>query len=221
MRTSEDINEIATALSKAQGEVKNPSFNRVNPHFKSKYADLGEVLSVVRPALSKYGISIMQMTDVTDTGIVLHTRLTHSSGQWIEGVYPVSPMGTHQQMGAALTYAKRQALSAIVGVAGEDDTDGEDTKDIDTKGVKPKVQAKPAPTTQPVNKLNPEQSTEMFDIMVKELTGCTSKQHLQTWAANWRDVKPQLIDEHIASITDLWAKTQTNVNATANGGDVA
>ena len=124
MRTSEQTNEIAEALASAQGEVRNPSYNRVNPHFKSKYADLGEVLSVVRPALSKYGIALMQMTDVTDTGIVLHTRLTHSSGQWIEGVYPVSPMGTHQQMGAALTYAKRQALSAIVGVAGEDDTDG-------------------------------------------------------------------------------------------------
>jgi hypothetical protein len=215
MRTSEQVNEIAEALASAQGEVKNPSFNRVNPHFKSKYADLGEVLSVVRPALSKYGIALMQMTDVTDTGIVLHTRLTHSSGQWIEGVYPVSPMGTHQQMGAALTYAKRQALSAIVGVAGEDDTDGEDTKDIDTKGVKPKANAKPAPANQTVNKLSPKDSTEMFDIMVKELGQCASKQDLQTWAANWRDVKPQLLDEHQWGITDLWNKTQAEINKAA------
>jgi hypothetical protein len=221
MRTSEQINEIAEALASAQGEVRNPSYNRVNPHFKSKYADLGEVLSVVRPALSKYGIALMQMTDVTDTGIVLHTRLTHSSGQWIEGVYPVSPMGTHQQMGAALTYAKRQALSAIVGVAGEDDTDGEDTKDIDTKGVKPKVSAKPVPANQAVNKLNPKDSTEMLDIMVKELGQCASKQDLQTWAVNWRDVKPQLIDEHQWKITDLWNKTQAEINAAANGSGAA
>jgi len=219
MRTSDQIDLIAAALAKAQGEVKNPSFNRVNPHFKSKYADLGEVLGAVRPALSKNGISIMQMTDVTETGIVLHTRLTHESGQWIEGVYPVSPMGTHQQMGAALTYAKRQALSAIVGVAGEDDTDGEDTKDVDTKGVKPKAQPKPA--NQPVNKLSPKESTEMFDIMVKELGQCASKQDLQTWASNWRDVKPQLIDEHQWGIIDLWNKTQAQVNAAANGGGAA
>ena len=217
MNTSENIDLIAAALAKAQGEVKNPSFNRVNPHFKSKYADLGEVLSAVRPALSKNGISIMQMTDVTDTGIVLHTRLTHSSGQWIEGVYPVSPMGTHQQMGAALTYAKRQALSAIVGVAGEDDTDGEDTKDIDTKGVKPKA----APPKKEVVKLSELDSRKMLNAMAGELEDCKTKNDLQNWATKWRDIKIQLTSEDIAAITDLWTATQTQVNAAANGGGAA
>ena len=217
MNTSENIDLIAAALAKAQGEVKNPSFNRVNPHFKSKYADLGEVLSAVRPALSKNGISIMQMTDVTETGIVLHTRLTHSSGQWIEGVYPVSPMGTHQQMGAALTYAKRQALSAIVGVAGEDDTDGEDTKDIDTKGVKPKA----APPKKEVVKLSELDSRKMLNAMAGELEDCKTKNDLQNWATKWRDIKIQLTSEDIAAITDLWTATQTQVNAAANGGGAA
>lgn len=217
MRTSDQIDLIAAALAKAQGEVKNPSFNRVNPHFKSKYADLGEVLSAVRPALSKNGISIMQMTDVTDTGIVLHTRLTHSSGQWIEGVYPVSPMGTHQQMGAALTYAKRQALSAIVGVAGEDDTDGEDTKDIDTKGVKPKA----ASPKKEVVKLSELDSRKMLNAMAGELEDCKTKNDLQNWATKWRDIKIQLTSEDIAAITDLWTATQTQVNAAANGGGAA
>jgi hypothetical protein len=217
MRTSDQIDLIAAALAKAQGEVKNPSFNRVNPHFKSKYADLGEVLGVVRPALSKNGISIMQMTDVTDTGIVLHTRLTHESGQWIEGVYPVSPMGTHQQMGASLTYAKRQALSAIVGVAGEDDTDGEDTKDVDTKGVKPKA----APPKKEMVKLSGEDSAKMLHQMADELENCKTKQDLQAWATKWRDIKIQLTSEHIAAITDLWTHTQNQVNAAANGGGAA
>jgi hypothetical protein len=217
MRTSEAINEIAAALAKAQAEVKNPSFNRVNPHFKSKYADLGEVLSAVRPALSKHGISIMQMTDVTDTGIVLHTRLTHSGGQWIEGVYPVSPMGTHQQMGAALTYAERQALSAIVGVAGEDDTDGEDTKDVDTKGVKPKA---PVPT-KVITMLSSADSEVALENMAKELEDCKTKQNLQAWATKWRDIKQTLTTEHAKVITDLWTHTQTQVNAAANGGGAA
>jgi len=210
MRTSEDINEIATALSKAQSEVKNPSFNRVNPHFKSKYADLGEVLSVVRPSLSKYGISIMQLTDVTDTGIVLHTRLTHSSGQWIEGVYPVSPMGTHQQMGAALTYAKRQALSAIVGVAGEDDTDGEDTKDINTAGVTKKA-ANKAPQV-----LNPEKSAAAVADMMADLMTVDSKIGLQRWAATWRDVKSTLIPADSGVITEAFYKTQAEINDAVN-----
>ena len=214
MKTSEETGLIAGALSKAQGEVKNPSFNRVNPHFKSKYADLGEVLSVVRPALSKHGIALMQITDVTDTGVVLHTRLTHSSGQWIEGVYPVSQLGTHQQMGAALTYAKRQALSAMVGVAGEDDTDGEDTKDVDTKGVKPKA----APPKKEVVKLSELDSRKMLNVMAGELDDCKTKNDLQNWATKWRDIKIQLTSEDIAAITDLWTETQTQVNAAAGGG---
>lgn len=210
MRTSEQIEEIAGALAKAQAEVKNPSFNRVNPHFKSKYADLGEVLSVVRPALSKHGIAIMQMTDVTDTGIVLHTRLTHTSGQWIEGVYPVSPMGTHQQMGAALTYAKRQALSAIVGVAGEDDTDGEDTKDIDTKGVKPKS-APPKVTTLPA-----AESEKKFNEMKQELDECKSNEELMAWTEKWRPVTSQLTPSHNASIKEWWKAIQLKINKAAD-----
>lgn len=217
MRTSEQIEEIAAALAKAQAEVKNPSFNRVNPHFKSKYADLGEVLSVVRPALSKHGIAIMQMTDVTDTGIVLHTRLTHTSGQWIEGVYPVSQLGTHQQMGAALTYAKRQALSAIVGVAGEDDTDGEDTKDVSTTGVKPKETAQKKQLT--VFTLT--ESQEMFVKMSDELELCKTKQDLQAWASKWRDTKAKLVPTHMEEITAYWNETQSAVNAAANGGGAA
>ena len=210
MRTSEQIEEIAGALAKAQAEVKNPSFNRINPHFKSKYADLGEVLSAVRPALSKHGIAIMQMTDVTDTGIVLHTRLTHTSGQWIEGVYPVSPMGTHQQMGAALTYAKRQALSAIVGVAGEDDTDGEDTKDIDTKGVKPKS-APPKIAT-----LSAIESEKKFNEMKQELDECKSNEELMDWTEKWRPVTSQLTPSHNASIKEWWKSIQLKINKAAD-----
>jgi len=205
------------AMALAFGEIEGATKSANNPHFKSKYADLGEVLSAVRPALSKHGISIMQMTDVTDTGIVLHTRLTHSGGQWIEGVYPVSPMGTHQQMGAALTYAKRQALSAIVGVAGEDDTDGEDTKDVDTKGVKPKA---PAPT-KVITMLSFADSEVALESMAKELEDCKTKQSLQAWATKWRDIKQTLTTEHAKVITDLWTVTQNTVNAAANGGSAA
>jgi hypothetical protein len=212
MRTSDQINEVATALSKAQSEVKNPSFNRVNPHFKSKYADLGEVLSVVRPSLSKYGIALMQMTDFTENGIVLHTRLTHSSGQWIESTYPVSNLGTHQAMGAALTYAKRQALSAIVGVAGEDDTDGEDAKES-VEGVKP--QAK-----KPVNKapqaLPPEKSAAALADMLADLMPVDSKIGLQRWAATWRDVKATLTPADSGVVTEAFYKVQAEINDAVN-----
>lgn len=210
MNTSENINEIASALAKAQSEVKNPSFNRVNPHFKSKYADLGEVLGVVRPALSKYGIALMQMTDFGDNGIVLHTRLTHSSGQWIESTYPVSNLGTHQAMGAALTYAKRQALSAIVGVAGEDDTDGEDAKES-TAGVKPQAKKPVKPAS-----LSSEKSTEALDSMMADLVTVDTKIGLQQWASKWRDVKATLTPDDSNVITEAFYKVQAEINDAAN-----
>ena len=132
MNTSESINEIAAALAKAQAKIRNPAKNKVNPHFKSKYADLADGLDVIRPALSEQGIAFIQPTEVVDDGVILRTRLIHSSGQWIESTYPVSKMTQHQQMGAALTYAKRQSLFALVGVCGDDDLDGEDIKDVPT-----------------------------------------------------------------------------------------
>jgi len=116
-----------------------------------------------------------------------------------------------------LTYAKRQALSAIVGVAGEDDTDGEDTKDIDTKGVKPKA----ATPKKEVVKLSEGESRKMLDAMSEELENCKTKQDLQAWATKWRDVKPQLIDEHQWGITDLWTFAQNQVNAAVSGSNAA
>lgn len=212
MNTSETINEIAAALAKAQSEVKNPSFNRVNPHFKSKYADLGEVLGVVRPALSKYGIALMQMTDFGDNGIVLHTRLTHSSGQWIESTYPVSNLGTHQAMGAALTYAKRQALSAIVGVAGEDDTDGEDAKET-TAGVRPQTKK---PASKAPQALPAAESAAALADMMADLITVDSKIGLQQWASKWREVKATLTPTDSGVITEAFYKVQAEINDAVN-----
>lgn len=63
MQMSENINELATALAKAQGEMKNAGKTSDNPFFKSKYADLAEILNAVREPLSKYGLSISQLYD--------------------------------------------------------------------------------------------------------------------------------------------------------------
>lgn len=124
MNTSDQINELAAALAKAQGEIQNPAKNRVNPHFKSKYADIADGLDVIRPTLSKFGIAFVQATELQDDVVILRTRMIHTSGQWIESTYPVGRFVKHQELGASLTYAKRQALFCIVGVAGDDDDDG-------------------------------------------------------------------------------------------------
>lgn len=149
MKTSEQINELAAALAKAQATIKNPSKDKKNPHFKSSYADIASGLEVIRPALSAQNISFVQATDVVEDGMVLVTRLMHGgSGQWIEGTYPVGKFGPHQQMAASLTYSKRMALFALVGVHGEDeDDDGESagTADVSTRRPAPAPARRPAP----------------------------------------------------------------------------
>lgn len=125
MQMSENINELATALAKAQGEMKNAGKTSDNPFFKSKYADLAEILNAVREPLSKYGLSISQLYDgmgMPDKTITVTTLLMHSSGQYISNSanYPVAKADI-QGVGSAITYARRYSLAAILGLSQEDD----------------------------------------------------------------------------------------------------
>lgn len=126
MTQSEQINELATALSKAQGEMQAAIKDKVNPFFKSSYADLGSVWDAARPVLSKYGLCVMQTTELTTDKIVMVTTLAHTSGQWMKSYLPLNPSKNDSQgVGAAITYLRRYSLSAIVGVVCDDDDDGE------------------------------------------------------------------------------------------------
>jgi ERF superfamily len=128
MSQSEIINELAAALSKAQGEMQAAIKDKVNPFFKSSYADLGSVWDAARPVLSKYGLCIMQTTELTPdrNQVVMVTTLAHTSGQWVKSYLPLNPSKNDSQgMGAAITYLRRYSLSAIVGVVCDDDDDGE------------------------------------------------------------------------------------------------
>lgn len=116
---------IAEALSAAQAELTDPPKDSINPHFKSRYADLATVLKTVRPVLSKHGIAFTQTTRVEDDGRVLLVTRLHWRDEEVVGYYPVSPTKNDPQgLGSAMTYARRYALQAIVGVAADDDDDG-------------------------------------------------------------------------------------------------
>lgn len=124
METSEQINEIAAALAKAQGEIKGAIKDATNPHFKSQYATLSAVWDACRAQLSKNGLAAIQ-TVSTDENVTVTTMLAHSSGQWIKDSIACKPeKATAQGIGSAITYMRRYALSAIAGVAPDDD-DGE------------------------------------------------------------------------------------------------
>jgi len=119
MKTSEQINELAAALAQAQGMMGNAVMNRINPHFKSKYADLAAIFDASRKPLSANGLAIVQ----TIENGVLHTRLLHTSGQWIASEHPLPMSGRPQEIGSALTYARRYSLSALIGIAADEDDD--------------------------------------------------------------------------------------------------
>ena len=123
METSTEINELAAALAKAQGEIENAGKNAKNPHFKSTYADLSEVLNVARPVLSKHGLSIVQMpVSSDDSKIGVITRLMHSSGQYIQSSLDIKVGGNNpaHAAGSAITYLRRYSAAAFVGIAQED-----------------------------------------------------------------------------------------------------
>lgn len=123
MESSQSIAALAMALSKAQGAIDNAAKDKFNPHFKSKYADLANVVDVVKPALAAHGLSFIQKSHDMPSHAAIETIIIHESGEWISaGIVsvPVSKADA-QGYGSANTYARRYSLSAAFGVAAEDD----------------------------------------------------------------------------------------------------
>ena len=155
MMQSESINELAAALAKAQGGMENAAKNKINPHFKSTYADLASVLDAIRAPLSNNGLSTVQTMAITEHCIVLRTTLLHSSGQFIATEYPIAGNLAPQQMGSAITYGRRYSLAALVGIAQDDDDAN--------------AAAKTAPPAMP-NKISAKDVADLLDLINKKET---------------------------------------------------
>src|SRR5581483_300281 len=137
-RSSPSIASLAAALAKAQGELVNPeksltatlpSDRRGGAERTFSYASLASGLDIVRKTLGQHEIATIQTTAIDQAaGVVnLTTTLAHSSGEWIASDWPVCAIDeVPQQKGAALTYARRQSLFTLAGIAGEDDLDAPD-----------------------------------------------------------------------------------------------
>ena len=121
MNRSDQIDQLATALAKAQGAICAASKDGVNPHFKYKYATLGAIWEACRGPLSANGLSVVQASLLGERHVVVTTMLAHCSGQWIDNELSLPILKLEPQaIGAAITYARRYALGAMVGVAPED-----------------------------------------------------------------------------------------------------
>lgn len=96
-----------------------------NPHFKSRYADFAAVVDASRPVLSKHGLAIVQSTPADGPTVTVVTRLMHISGEWIESSVSMrSKDDSPQGIGSAITYGRRYGWSTLIGLAADDDDDG-------------------------------------------------------------------------------------------------
>lgn len=152
METSQSIATLAASLALAQAKfepikrTEKVDYATTAGRKKYNYAPLEEVIAATRKALSENGLAVLQITnEIVESTFVLETLITHKSGEWIKGkmtvaAYPANP----QQQGSALTYARRYALSAILGVASEEDDDAETVTEHDKEP--PKQQTAIPPT---------------------------------------------------------------------------
>jgi ERF superfamily len=202
-RSSETIGAIASALAKAQGELSNPEKSLTatirSPFPREgdrtfRYASLASGLDIVRKSLGQQEIATVQTTTINHaTGqIQLTTLLAHASGEWISSEWPVCPISdtsAPHRMGAALSYARRYALFALVGITGEDDLDAPDTLIEPTPMLLPsdnrnvEVPRKPTRGTvhrQPV--LEQEASATLRDQLLAEINALKDGEGLALWA---------------------------------------
>jgi hypothetical protein len=131
---SPEIDQLATALAKAQAEMSVAGKNQKNPFFKSNYADFQAIIQASRPALSKYGLSVVQPPFIYEESVdgvgagssYLITILMHSSGQWIKSKARHNPPKNDiQSLSSYNTYLKRMCYTSLVGVVTGEDDDGE------------------------------------------------------------------------------------------------
>jgi hypothetical protein len=175
-----------------------------------RYAPLSDGLNIIRKTLGQHEIATLQSTSVDQTAglIRLNTILAHSSGEWISSDWPVCPLedlASPKRMGAALTYARRYALFAFVGIAGEDDLDAPDlhvAEPVDTRGAhvvshhrprpnggdgqlgrkpsaKPRAETSPAPAD---SGLRRKLSAVLRDQLLRDVGNLNSAEGAAVWA---------------------------------------
>lgn len=202
MNQSEQINELASALIKVQANLKPVPKDSENPFFHSHYADLTSIWETIRKPLTDNGLCVVQTNSGnTCESITVDTMLLHTSGQWIKGSLTLkaskikmskqnpsqveSEIIDPQSMGSALTYARRYALAAIVGVCPEDD-DAEGAMD---RKEAPKTNGKvyPTPRIDSAPKVHPHhQDSRDRDLVISHFMDVLEAHISEFGENNWK-----------------------------------
>ena len=145
-----EIKNIYSAFIKAQANIEKAVKDSTNPHFRSKYADLGSVVDAIKPHLEEQGLAFFQKFHECDKGIKIETIVIHESGESISNGILFVPVtkSDAQGFGSACTYARRYSLQSAFGVAPDDDDGNAASQPKQHQGPQrvPQQQA-PAPTS--------------------------------------------------------------------------
>lgn len=114
---------LHSAMAAAFGEIEAATKSANNPHFRSKYADIGAVIDAVKPALVKHGLFFTQHPQPSEGGVTVETLLHHAGGESISmgSLFVPADKNNAQAFGSALTYCRRYGLVTAFGVPTEDD----------------------------------------------------------------------------------------------------
>ncbi|MGY4364293.1 hypothetical protein ACVW1A_000358 [Bradyrhizobium sp. LB1.3] len=211
-QSSERIGALAAALAKAQAALTNPE-KKLTAVIRSpfpreddrtfRYASLASGLDIVRKTLSQQEIATIQTTRIEQISGQIHltTLLAHASGEWISSDLPVcaaKDVEAPHRMGASLTYARRYALFALVGIAGEDDLDAPDAIAGPPAAVAPQVAPGPKgkPAKAVLNRpavLEPQQSADLRKRLLAQLATLRDGDDLLAWAKTSLPLKNTLL----------------------------
>lgn len=190
---SESIKELATALAKAQAALRPAAKDATNPHFKSKYADLSAVWEACREPLSTNGLSVVQLPADSEPGrLALTTMLLHSSGEWLSTTYSLKlQQDTAHGAGSALTYLRRYALAALVGVVADEDDDGNSASQPARSAPQRPQQARPSNGTR-------------MPVVSRSALEATPEASYEPPPEQSTEKKPPTCERMIARIRELW-----------------
>jgi hypothetical protein len=156
MNVTENRDLLFKAIAAAQGEFTTVDKSASNPHFKSKFAPLDSIIEMIRPILPKHGLSVVQFTDIPEggNGVIIETVITHDSGQYISGrLFMPTVKQDPQGYGSSITYGRRYALGAALGIVSDEDVDGNQQEGAERQT---KAQQQPAKPTTPPADIDPE-----------------------------------------------------------------
>ncbi len=201
IKMSENINELAAALSKAQGEIGGAAKDAKNDFQGYEYTTLGSVIGAAKAPLAKNGLSYVQLNINDGDRVGVCTRLMHSSGQWIESTLAL-PIDTQkgrspvQAAGSTLTYLRKYGLMGLLGIPSGDDPDGMSAENNGSTPATRTTERKKAARNDKATKRNntPIANDATLDIIRAEVKDMIGEHH--TGDAEAIDVTYTNISEH-------------------------